>query len=103
MDDMNEPTDCRPDQFVRSRARMGKLLVALVVCVGCAAPFQGVRQRGGEILKCPAQHLAVERTSEFEFKATGCGYSIAVVCATPDGQLPCTTSPQARAPVYAPN
>jgi hypothetical protein len=82
---------------------MGRGFALAVWLAGCAAPFQGVRQRGGEILKCPAQHLAVERTGEFEFKASGCGYSIALLCATPDGQEPCTTSPVARSPVYAPN
>jgi hypothetical protein len=83
---------------------MGKCRAVFIVAAfaGCAAPFLGVRARGGEILKCPAQHLAVERTSEFEFKATGCGYSIVLICATPDGQLPCTASPVARTPVYAP-
>jgi hypothetical protein len=74
----------------------------LIFLVGCAAPYAGVRARGGEILKCPEQHLAVERQGEFEFKATGCGYSIALICATPDGQAPCTESPIARTPVYAP-
>src|SRR5439155_14788033 len=83
-------------------ARMGRMSW-LVFVAGCATPFQGVRDRGSEILKCPAQHLAVERQGEFEFKASGCGYSIALLCATPDGQLPCSPSPVARAPVYAPN
>src|SRR6185436_19534538 len=71
---------------------------------GCTPPLLAVRQRGAEILKCPAQHLAVERSGEFDFKAAGCGYSIVLRCSSETGEAPCAPAPlpRAYAPAWAP-
>jgi hypothetical protein len=74
----------------------------LLLFVGCASPLQAVRVRGAEILHCPAQHLAIERTGDIEFKAEGCGYSIALRCASPEDG-PCNPAPLVRAPGLAPD
>jgi hypothetical protein len=68
----------------------------LLLLVACASPIPAVRLAGAALLKCPAQHLAIERTGTYDYRAAGCGYSIALRCASPTGEGPCGAAPVAR-------
>jgi hypothetical protein len=74
-----------------------------LVLAGCAPHLPAVRLRGAELLKCPAQHIAIERTGDYDWKALGCGYAIAMRCSSPGGEGWCMPAPVVHAPGFTPN